>query len=396
MKKLIAILLAGVLCAGAMTGCANKTANQPENDAPAQSSTASAPASTEGSSSAAAGQALGKDAKDVGVVMIVNTNLGDKSFCDLSNEGLLKAAQEFGFRTKVVELGGDATKQIPTMTEFAEDPEWDIIIGGTYNILESMQTVAEEFPDKKFILYDAKDDMNLPNIYCVEHLQNEGSFVVGAAAAMLTASEAPLANPEKIVGFVAGGENTAINDFLVGYIQGVQAVDKDCKVLISYVGDFKDSAKAKEMALAQINQGADVVFQVAGGAGLGVLDACKEKNVYAIGVDADQAIVFEDSDPELSKHIATSMQKMVNNTVYNALKAAIDGTLPWGKYETAGLAMGSVGAAKNKYFDEIFTAEQKTQLEALEKKVASGEIKVETAVGMDNERVNEYKNAVRP
>lgn len=378
MKKILAAVLAMMLVLTAFSGCAAKPATSGS-----QSGSGSSPVSQT------------KDPKDMGVVMIVNTNLGDKSFCDLSNEGLLAAAKDMGFRTKVVELGGDATKQIPTMTEFAEDPEWDIIIGGTYNILESMQTVAQEFPDKKFILYDAKDDLGLPNIYAIEHLQNEGSFVVGAAAAMLTSSNAPLANKEKVIGFVAGGENTSINDFLVGYIQGAKTVDPEIKVLISYIGDFKDSAKGKEMAIAQINQGADVVFQVAGGAGLGVLDACKEKNVYAIGVDADQATVFEESNPDLSKVIATSMMKKVNKTVYNALKAAMEGTASWGKHEQAGLAAGSVGAAKNKYFDAIFTDEQKAKLTELEGKVASGEIKVETAVGMDNARLNEIKDSVR-
>ncbi|WP_312641479.1 BMP family ABC transporter substrate-binding protein [Hydrogenoanaerobacterium sp.] len=378
MKKILAVVLAMMLVLGSFAGCAAK------------------PGESTSEPDASSSDAVTKDPSELGVVMIVNTNLGDKSFCDLSNEGLQQAAREFGFRFKVVELNGDATKQIPTMTEFAEDPEWDIIIGGTYNILESMQTVAEEFPDKKFILYDAKDDLNLPNIYAVEHLQNEGSFIVGAAAALLTNSDAPLANKEKLIGFVAGSENTAINDFLVGYIQGAQAVDPEVKVLISYIGDFKDSAKAKEMAIAQINQGADVVFQVAGGAGLGVLDACKEKNVYAIGVDADQAVAFEETNPELSKIIATSMQKMVNNTVYNALKAAVEGTLPWGAYETAGLAQKSVGAAKNQYFDAIFSDEAQTKLDELEAKVASGEIKVETAVGMANDRLNEIRDSARP
>lgn len=387
MKKVISAILAAILCAGTLAGCAGSTANMTPESGEASASVATP---------AGEASAMEKSAEDLGVVMIVNTNLGDKSFCDLSNQGLLEAAEKFGFRTKVVELNGDATKQIPSMTEFAESDDWDIIIGGTYNILESMQTVAEEFPDKKFILYDAKDELNLPNIYSVEHLQNEGSFVVGAAAAMLTTSDAPLANPEKIIGYVAGGENTAINDFLVGYIQGAQAVDPEMKVLISYIGDFKDTAKAKEMAIAQINQGADVVFAVAGGAGLGALEGCKEKNVYAIGVDADQAVVLEDTDPVLSEHIVTSMQKMINMTVYNALEAAVNGTLPWGAYETAGLAQGSVGAARNKYFDAVFTDEHKAKLDELEGKVASGEIKVQTAVGMENDELNKIRDAVRP
>ncbi|MGB7605951.1 MAG: BMP family ABC transporter substrate-binding protein [Lutisporaceae bacterium] len=376
MKKIIAILLILVLVVGTSVAC-TKPAGETNGN------------TNEGT---AAGD-------DIGVVLIVNTNLGDKSFCDLSNAGLIKAAKDLGVRTKVVELGGDATKQIPTFTEFAEDPEWDIIISGTYNVKESLQTVAEQYPDKKFILYDAKadyDDLDLPNVYSVEHKQNEGSFLVGAAAAMLTTSGRAGTNDKNIIGFVAGGENTSINDFMVGYIQGAQSVDENIKVLISYIGDFKDSAKGKEMALAQINQGADVVFAVAGGAGLGVLDAAKEKGVYSIGVDKDQAVTFEESNPELAKTIATSMVKKVDMTVYNAIKGAVEGTLPFGKYEAVGLAAGSVGAAKNKYYDEIFTTDQKAKISELEKKITSGEIKVQTAIGMDNTETQRIKDSVRP
>lgn len=337
--------------------------------------------------------------KDLGVVLIVNTNLGDKSFCDLSNAGMLKAADELGLRTKVIELNGDATKQIPTFTEFAEDPDWDIIVSGTYNIAESLQTVAEQYHDKTFILYDAKADYetyDIPNVYSVEHLQNEGSFLVGAAAAMLTSSGIEGTNDEKIIGFVGGGENASINDFLVGYIQGAKAVDEDIKVLISYIGNFNDSAKGKEMALGQINQGADVVFGVAGGAGLGVLDAAKEKGVYSIGVDSDQAIILEENDPELAASISTSMLKKVDNTVYNAIVAAVNGSLPIGEFESVGLKEDTVGIAINKYTEAIFTEEQLAEIADLKESVASGEIVVESAIGMSTEDVQTYKDSVRP
>ncbi len=383
MKKIFALTLVMLIGVSMLAGCSPASTDESVDSAVAEVSTE-------------VNEAFGKTNSDIGVVLIINTNLGDKSFCDLSNQGLEEAAAEYGFRTKVVELGGDATKQIPTLIEFAEDPDWDIIVAGTYNIKEAVQEVAQEYPEQKFVLYDAKEDLELPNIYSVEHKQNEGSFVVGAAAALLTTSDAELANDENIIGFVAGGENTAINDFLVGYIQGAQTVDTDTKVLISYVGDFKDTAKAKEMAIAQINQGADVVFQVAGGAGLGVLEGCAEKNVYSIGVDSDQYTVLMESAPETAEHIATSMQKKVNRTVYNAISGALDGTLPWGSYETVGIAVGAVGAAKNDNFTAIFTEEQIAQLEELEAGVISGDIEVQTAVGMDNDTIDEIRNAVMP
>lgn len=387
MKKLTALTLTLLILMGSLAGCTKPPAASSPGTSPTASPTDSAPEYP---------NTFGKAPEDIGIVMVINTNLGDKSFCDLSYEGLQRIAEEYGCRIKVVELGGDATKQVPTMVEFAEDPDWDIIIAATYNILEAVQTVAQEFPEQKFIVYDAKDDLGLPNVYCVEHLQNEGSFVVGAAAALLTQSDAPLANDKNVIGFVAGNQNTAIDDFMVGYILGAQYIDPDCKVLVSYIGDFRDTAKGKEMALAQINQGVDVVFAVAGGAGLGVLDAAKEKDVYAIGVDADQANIFADTDPVLTSHIATSMMKRVDNTVYNALSAAIEGTIVWGSYDKAGLASNSVGAAKSDPFGTIFTAEQQAAIADVEAKIANGEIVVETAVGMSNERLSEIRTSAQP
>ncbi|WRS27777.1 BMP family ABC transporter substrate-binding protein [Oscillospiraceae bacterium MB08-C2-2] len=393
MKKALSLLLSLVLVTGLLAGCTGKESKPEQQEGTSAPAAASEAANTE--TPATADNGFGKPVEEIGVALIINTNLGDKSFCDLSKQGLMEAAEEYGFRTKIVELGGDATKQIPTLTEFAEDPEWDIIVCGTYNIKEALQEVAEEFPEQKFVLYDAKDDLALPNVYSVEHLQNEGSYAVGAVAAMLTSSDAEFANKEKVIGFVAGGENTSINDFLVGYIQGAKDVDQEVKVLISYVGDFKDTAKAKEMAIAQINQGADVVFQVAGGAGLGVLEGAAEKKAYSIGVDSDQYTVLKDVSPETAKYIVTSMQKKVNKTVFNALSAAIEGNLVWGSYAQTGLADGAVGAAKNENFQTILTKEQQDKLTEMEVRVMAGDVKVQTAVGMDNETLSAIKDSAK-
>ncbi|HHT96748.1 MAG TPA: BMP family ABC transporter substrate-binding protein [Clostridiales bacterium] len=396
MKKYLAILLTVIMVMGSLVGCTPKNKDKDDNLDNNVNNEVDNNNNDKGNDDEVV---VDDEKKDLGVVLIVNTNLGDKSFCDLSNEGMLRAAEELGLRTKVVELNGDATKQVPTFIEFAENPDWDIIISGTYNVAESLQTVAQDYHDKMFVLYDAKADYeeyDIPNLYSVEHLQNEGSFLVGAAAALLTTSGQEGTNAEKIIGFVGGGENTSINDFLVGYIQGAKSIDEDMKVLISYIGDFTDSAKGKEMALGQINQGADVVFGVAGGAGLGVLDAAKEKKVYSVGVDSDQAMVLEESDPILAASISTSMVKKVDNTVYNAIKRAVEGTLPFGTYEKVGIAQDTVGMAVNKYTEALFTAEQLAHLEEVKASIVSGEKKVESAIGMNNEDVQRIKDSARP
>jgi len=229
----------------------------------------------------------------------------------------------------------------------------------------------------------------------MEHAQNEGSYIVGAAAAMLTASGDEKTNEERIIGFVGGGQNTAIEDFLVGYIEGAKAVDPEIKVLISYIGSFADSAKGKELAMAQIDQGADVVFSVAGGAGLGVLAGCAEKGVYAIGVDGDQYEILKNDDPVTAAAIATSMQKKCDQTVYSCVSRALEGTLPYGTYDKVGLAGGVVGAADNENFRSIFSEDQIKELKEIEAKVASGEVQVFSAIGADDSAIQEIKNSVQ-
>lgn len=413
MKKLLAMVLALVLGISCLAGCSgggNETTKAPaEAGGETTQAAQNEPAGGDETQGGATGQTTGNidlsqfEDDDIGVCLVINTNLGDKSICDLSYAGLQNIAADYGVRVKCIELGSDATKQVPTFIDLAEDPDWDIIIAGTPNLRESLLEVAGDYPEQFFILYDAAvanadegvTSEDYPNVYSMEHAQNEGSYVVGAAAALLTTSGDPKTNEEHIIGFVGGGQNTAIEDFLVGYIEGAKAVDPEIKVLISYIGSFSDSAKGKELAMAQIDQGADVVFAVAGGAGLGVLAGCAEKGVYAIGVDGDQYEILKDDDPTTAAAICTSMQKKCDQTVYNCVSAALEGTLPYGTYDKLGLADGVVGSADNENFRSIFTAEQIELLQSTEAKVASGEVSVFTAIGADDASIQEIKDSVQ-
>ena len=409
MKKLLAMALALVLGISCLAGCGGKdggTTTAPAGEATtAAQDTASGETEAGGSAAAPSGTIdLNQfEDDDIGVCLVINTNLGDKSICDLSYAGLQQIGTDYGVRVKCIELGGDATKQVPTFIELAEDPDWDIIIAGTPNLRESLLEAAGDYPEQFFILYDAAvanadegvSSEDSPNVYSMEHAQNEGSYVVGAAAAMLTTSGDSKTNDEHIIGFVGGGQNTAIEDFLVGYIEGAKAVDPEIKVLVSYIGSFSDSAKGKELAMAQIDQGADVVFAVAGGAGLGVLAGCAEKGVYAIGVDGDQYEILKDDDPTTAAAICTSMQKKCDQTVYSCVSGALEGTLPYGTYDKLGLADGVVGSADNENFRSIFTEEQIAALQEMEAKVASGEVSVFTAIGADDASIQAIKDSVQ-
>lgn len=332
-------------------------------------------------------------------VLIISGNLGDKGFSDLAHAGMKKAEEKFGIRIQVVELSGDNTKQIPVLTEFAEDPNWDLVVAGTYGMKESIQKVAEEYPEAKFLVYDVEMDYSdgkLSNVYSVEHRQYETAFLAGAFAASLTTSGIENTNPEKLVGYVAGAENVSINDFLVGYIQGVQYVDNDCKVLISYVGDFTNTAKAKEMTIAQANQGADIIFSVAGGASLGVLDGAASAGVYSIGVDQDQHAALKENSPEIADQVVTSVLKRLDNTVAFMIENAINDTLEWGTHSYVGLAEDAMGLATNDHYKEVVPEDIQTFIEDTEQKLRSGEIEPESAFGMTADEITEYKDSVKP
>ena len=208
-------------------------------------------------------------------------------------------------------------------------------------------------------------------------------------------SDMPLANPDKKIGFLGGMDNPVINDFLVGYIQGAKYIDKDMKVAISYIGNFNDSAKGKEMALAQYNAGVDIGFNVAGQAGLGQLDAAKEKKRYAIGVDSDQALLVKDKDPDKANLITTSVLKRVDVSLLRGAKMFKEGNAPFGKSEQLGLKEECIGLANNEYYEKIVPEAMRKEIDELSKKIMDGEIKVDTAMGMDVKKLNEIKDSVK-
>lgn len=327
------------------------------------------------------------------VVLLIPGTLGDKSFFDAANAGLELVKSELGAETKVIEMGTDSTKWEPTFIDVSEG-EWDIIISGN-DTTELMNTIALEYPDKRYINFDTSVEETSPNVYSMFYSTNELSYLAGALAGLVTKSDMELANEDNLIGFLGGMDIPGINDFLVGYIEGAKNVNPDIKVLVSYAGDFTDPAKGKELGLIQYNSGVDISFNVAGGTGLGLMDAAKEKNTYAIGVDSDQAMMFKDSDPEKASHIVSSAVKRIDQAILNAVKSHAEGTLEYGTHNQMGVAEGAVGLAKNEYY-ETLPQEIKDQLDQIEEKISKGEIKVGTAFGVSTEKINELRESVRP
>lgn len=317
------------------------------------------------------------------VVLLLNGVQGDKSFFDSAVRGVKQAEQEFGIQLKIIEAGIDPAKWQPALEDAAANEDYDMLIVGTFQMTEYLQTTAPKYPDKKFIIFDAPVDYTVcacKNVYSVSYKQNEGSYLAGLYAGLMTQTSLTGMNADKIIGTVGGQDIPVINDFIVGYKQGAKdaGVDPDTGVIVQYAGSWNDPAKGKEISLAMFQQGADIVFQVAGGTGVGVFQAAQEAGHYAIGVDSDQAAIIEATDAEQAKVILTSMQKNVDNSLYRAIKLHLDGKLGYGAAENLGVAEGGVSLSRNKFYDAATPADVKAKIDQAEKDLLAGKIVVDT------------------
>lgn len=315
------------------------------------------------------GSDTGDDGDSLSVGYYVNSTLGDKSFFDSAQRGIERAGKELGYKTKTVEGGDNQADWAAGLESMVASGSYDIIVTGTSQMTEIATDIANRYPDMKFIFFD--DAAQAENIYSMTYKQGEGSFLAGAFAALVTTStELENANPEKVIGFVGGMDIPIINDFLSGYKQGAAYVDADVKVISSYIGNFTDAPKAKELTLSQINsQKADIVYQVAASAGLGILEAANETGVYSIGVDSNQNNIYPGS-------VLTSMLKQIDNTVFNALKQFKDGELKFNTVENLGMEQEAVGLAEDSLYEEHVPESIRTKMNEIKEKLSDGEIKV--------------------
>lgn len=350
-----------------------------------------------GGNKAESGDSGAKD-EEMKVAFVCNGTLGDKSFHDSAAEGVEKMKTQLGIDTKVIEAGFDKTKWQPAL-EDAVDADYDIIIVGTWEMQEHLEAVAPLYPDKKFIIFDTQLDYSggdFENVYSISYRYNEESFLAGALAALVTSSDMELANADKSIGFIGGSDLPVINDYLVGYIEGAKYIDKDIKVSHSFVGDFSNSTKGKEMSVAQFNNNqVDVVFAVAGQAGLGAIDAAKDENKYVIGVDGDQALIFKETDEEKANKILTSAVSNVGNSLFTAVEQAMKGELKWGSGVSTGIADGTAELVDNEYYQKLVPEEFRAKIIELKELISEGEIEVSTAIGMEKSELEEIFATVK-
>ena len=293
---------------------------------------------------------------------------GDKSFNDAAYKGLERAVTDLHVVAEYIEPGDGSDRESGIRLLAARG--FDLVIGVGFIFSDDLYAIAKEYPSVRFACIDyAKFDEHgfvvpPPNMVALKFKEEEGSYLVGALAALLSKT--------KTIGFVGGMDIPLIRKFDGGYRAGAQAVCPECKVLSAYAGTtpdaFKNPARGKELALAQYQNGASVVFQAAGSTGLGVFEAARQLDRLAIGVDADQY-------GEAPGHILTSMTKQVDESVYQTLRSLSQGQ--WqGGVRVFGLAERGVDYVYDEHNRALIPDEVRQRVEALRQAIIDKQIVV--------------------
>ncbi len=382
MKKLLAILLVAIM-ALTLFACDKKPVDPQPTDpaAPTESS----------------GEPAGKVYK---VINLVNGNLGDKSFFDSAEAGLKRLADAGRITYETKEMGAtdaDQPKWQQTIDDVAAEGIYDLIICGTYQMPDYLKDAATAYPDQKFLIYDDTTYVGEnDNVVNVSYRQNDMGYLIGVfAAAMTSETSVNNINPEKVVGFIGGIDSPVINDFLYGFLEGAKATDPEVRVDTRYVNSYADTATAKEMGLAMINDNkADIIWGVAGLSGNGGAEAALESGKgWFIGVDSDQELTLSD---ELAAITLTSGLKNIGDSLVWIFDEWDAGRTYWGKEVNLGLVEGGVGIVTDKNFAVYAPQEVQDKVAEAEAGVRDGSIKVSSAIGDEAAGVVALRDEMQP
>jgi basic membrane protein A len=298
-----------------------------------------------------------QEAIKAGVVTDIG-GLNDRSFNALANKGIKQAQSELGAETRVL-ISKSNADYVPNLTTLAQQ-QFDLIVPVGFLMADATNTVASKLPNVNFAIVDfsataLKDKPK--NVQGLLFAEQEAGYLAGYLAGLWAKD-----NNATTVSTVGGQKIPPVDHYIAGFQAGAKKAYPQVKTLNGYSQDFVDQAKCKEIALDQIAKGSKVVFQVAGGCGLGALDAAKEKGVQGIGVDADQAY--------LGDHILTSALKKVDVAVFEAVQRAQEGSFEGGTdviatVENGGVGLGKISAEGQQYADQV---------QEIQDQIAAGEI----------------------
>ena len=396
-KRIVSTVLAAAMAASMLAGCGS-SAKETVAAAGKQEQSGDAVAEKDKAESAdpADADASGKKLK---VVYLCNGNLGDKGFNDSAASGMQMLADQMGAEVKTIEMGRDETSYEGNYLDVSEQ-DWDMIVSGTWSVKELAQDIASQFPEKNYLIFDVSVDRDVVtdgNMMGVNYYSNQAAFLSGVLAAkMLDSGDAKIDASKKILGFVGSMDTSNINDFLVGYLEGVQYVDPEIKVVTSYVGSFEDVSKCMEMTTQLYNQGAQVVYAPASQSILGAVTAAQKSDKYLIACDQDLYSELKESDPQLAANVISSSLKNVGESIYTSVKAWSEGTMTLDQDYILGLDSGAVGLAENENYKALVPEEIQKFIDETEQKIINGDIAVGTAFDMSTEDVAALRDGMKP
>lgn len=302
--------------------------------------------------------------KSVRAAIVLDTGgIDDKSFNAAAVAGLNQAKAEFHLSdndARWVE-SKDPSEYKQKLSAFASQG-YDVVFAVGYKMEDALKEVAAQFPNVKFAIVDGSAPEGAQNCSALQFKEQEGTFLAGYLAALVSKTHT--------IGFVGGEQGALIGKFEAGYKAGAKTagLNPDTQVKVAYTGDWNDQSKGKSQAMQEFGAGADIIFQAAGKAGLGVIQAASEKGTgfYAIGVDQDQ-------DGEAPGRVLTSMVKHVDTAVYDTIKKVQAGQFTPGAH-IYNLKEGGIGLSEMKHTKQDIPADVLAKLEKVTKMVADGQI----------------------
>ena len=306
------------------------------------------------------------------VVYLINGALGDQSFYDSGQKGVDQIASEFGVETRTIETNFDAGQYEPALQ--AAVGYADVIFVISYGFEDQLMTYADKYPDKIFVNLDTVVQNGKSTITSVDFIEEESAYLAGVVAGLTTLDTSiPGINADKLIGAVGGDVDPVIQAFVFAYTNGAKSIDPDIQVETKYLGSWDDTAKGKQAALQLYDMKADIVFQIAAAAGIGVLQAAGERGLYAIGVDTNQNDIVPGS-------VVASDVKNVGQAIYEVFKTIKDGTYKPGQVLSYGLATGGVDIDMTAQNQPLPQSIQDKVL-AVRQQIIDGSLKVEIYKG---------------
>jgi basic membrane protein A len=314
----------------------------------------------------------------IGVVYTLSGR-GDMGFNDMTYEGAMKAAADFGFEVDHVEPKTLAEMEM-AFEDMASSEEYDLIIGISFEVVDAMGNVAPDYPEQKFALIDTSLDLDNVVSYIAE--EEQGAFLMGVMAGLLNMEEYKPENgmvgDKKVVGVIGAKDSEVVNRHITGYTLGAKYVNPDIEVLYDYVGSFSDAATAQTIAESMHKMGANIIYHGAGGSALGIFKAAADNNFLAMGEVSNQNHIEPD-------HIVASMVKYVEAFVYSAIEDVANGNFKGGQTLYLGLADGSLDCVTEGSNVKIDPKVMEIVNEVREK-IISGELKIP----MSKDKIDEW------